>query len=108
MAGRALRQEVHHRLRRHLLAGAAFADDGERLAARERKRLAAHGVQDAVAEREIDAEVVDLEQGHGGQPLFSGAVTSRSPSPTRLIARTSRTSAAAGMAITHGLKNMYC
>src|SRR6185437_12340384 len=102
---RPLRQEVHDGERGQRLAAAGFADDAEGLAARHREADLADGVEDAVGERDFDVERLDLED--GAQLRFSGAVRSRTPSPSRLMARTRVKRATPGMVITHGLKNMY-
>ena len=55
-------RQPHDRHRGHALARAGLADDAEHLAALELERDAVDGVNDAVLGRELDAEVLDLEQ----------------------------------------------
>ena len=54
---------------------------------------------------EIDDQALDLEQCHLTL-LPPGAVTSRMPSPTELMANTRMASAVPGMAISQNEKNM--
>src|SRR5260221_3643495 len=100
-----LGQEIHDGKRGPCLAAAALADDAEGLAARHREADAADRVEHAVGERDLDVEPLDLE--NGAHARFSGAVRSRNPSPSRLMASTRMKSAMTGMVITQGLKNMY-
>src|SRR5690606_10352513 len=69
-AGCALDQ-THQRHGAHALAGAAFAEDGKRLAAREAEAHVLHGLEDATADAEIDAQSLDAEErviGHRRPP----------------------------------------
>src|SRR5690606_26091369 len=93
--------------RGHGLAAAGFADDRQRLAARHIERDAAHGIEPSGLEVEGDPQILDVEQSlarHQFRP--SGAVTSRRPSPSRLIDSTRRKSATPGIVISQALKNM--
>ena len=56
-------QQAHHGERRDRLAAAAFADEPERLPARDLERDALDGGIRPAARREVDAEVVDGEEG---------------------------------------------
>ena len=57
--------QPEQRLGGDALAGAALADEAERLAAVEWKRHAAHGLHDTAPREEIDVQVLDLEQRRG-------------------------------------------
>ncbi len=59
--------QPHQRQRGHGLARARFADDGQRLAALDVEREAAHRVDDALRGREADGEVVDRQHLAVGQ-----------------------------------------
>src|SRR3546814_3360960 len=65
---------------------------------------AAHGMQRAGGQGDIDRQFLDFED--PAQFRFSGAVTSRMPSPSRLIDSTRANRAVPGMPITQGSKNM--
>src|SRR4029453_11924783 len=54
--------EAHDREERDALAGARFAHDAERLAGGDGERDAVDGLDDAVLGREMDLEVLDLQQ----------------------------------------------
>src|SRR5205823_5705173 len=113
---RPLRQEAVDREAGDALAAARFADQRERLAALHREAHAVHRVHGAVAGRESNGEVADLEQrrrvGHGrgfgaefgtrawpwyiGHRTFSASASNcargREPSPTEPCSRTAATS----------------
>ena len=55
-------REAHQRHRRDALAGAGLADDPEHLAALELERDAVDRAHDAVLRREVDLQVVDVEE----------------------------------------------
>ncbi len=99
------RQQIHDGKRCERLAAAGLADDAERLAAVQVKAHALHRVQHARRHRDVHGEVLDLENALH-QFRFSGAVTSRTPSPSRLMERMRMKSAVPGMPISHGWKNM--
>jgi hypothetical protein len=102
-AGRA-RQETHDGERGQALAAARFADDRERLAGGDGEVDAAHGPGRPARHRDLDPEAAHLEERRRRHARPSGAVTSRTASPRRLIAKISATSAAPGIAISQGLK----
>src|SRR5262249_28919566 len=80
--------DLQDRLHRDALAAPAFADDADDLA---RLHVEAHSVDrahQAFVEKEVDPEVLDLEDGLGHR--LYGSAASRKPSPTRLKARTER------------------
>ena len=58
-------QQLQHRARQYGLTGAGFADDAERLACSHRQADAGDGAQRAAFGRELDREIVDLEQRPG-------------------------------------------
>ena len=92
--------EAQDQPRDRRLAAARFADEAERLAAVEGERGAAHRARRA----EGDLEGLDLEQAaHATRPVRRRL---RSPSPSRLMPKTRTKSAAPGIMITQGLKNM--
>ena len=95
---RALWQELHHRERRHRLAGARLADDPQDLALVHRKVDAPENGR--AADRE--PQILDLEQGHWRLRLRRGSKMSRSPSPMRLSPNTVSTIARPGMMATWG------
>ena len=101
---RAARQEIEDAERRHRLAAAGFADEAEGLAAPDRQRHVADGMQHSACGRQVDAEAFDLEECVHARP--SGDRASRNPSPARLIAKTSSAKAVPGMAMSQKLKNM--
>ena len=99
-------QQPHERQRGERFARPRFADDAQRLTALQREIHAAHRMQDAPGQRNLDAQILDLEQRHAVQFRFSGAVTSRRPSPIRLIAITSAKRNSPGTTTSHGRKNI--
>ncbi len=58
---RRIGDEAHERERRHALAAAGFADDGQRFTALERERHAVHRLHQPVARVEVGLEVLNLE-----------------------------------------------
>ncbi len=97
----AARQQVHDGERGHRLAAARFAHQAMGLAALDRDRGAAH-CRGTTAEAHF--ELFDFEQRAHVRDRVPKA--SRSPSPSRLMPRTSTNNATPGITITHGLKNM--
>ena len=100
--------QAHQRLGGDALAGAALADEAERLAASDGEADVAHGVHRPAPGEELDVQVVDLEQGLGrrvggrvGRRSASGSValTRRSPG-CRWHWRRSASRALAGRAAT--------
>ncbi len=95
-------EELHHREGGDRLAGAALADDAQRLAGGERQRHALDGVHRAVAGGEGDLEVLDGEE-RAGHVRILGSRMSRNPSPSRLKQSTAVISAAPGKTTSHHL-----
>ena len=93
-ADRPLRQEPHQRQRGKGLAAAGLADDAQRFAHVDGEVDLLDRVQHSRRERNVDAQVLDLQQ--RAQFLCSGAKMSRAPSPSRLMASTSRKMAKPG------------
>ena len=60
------RDEAHQRQHGHALARAGLADDAEHLALAKRQAHAVDRAQGAALRREVDVEVLDLEQRHAG------------------------------------------
>ena len=81
------------------IASVSPARDGEVDAAHRPGRPARH--------RDLDPEAAHLEERRRRHARPSGAVTSRTASPRRLIAKISATSAAPGIAISQGLKKSW-
>ena len=101
---RAARQQAHEGERGHGLAAAGFADDAQRLAAVDMKIDIADGVQNPGRHVDLDGQALDLEHRsaslrarHAGQLRPSGAVMSRMPSPSMLMAITRTRMATPGM-----------
>src|SRR5690606_12551777 len=86
------------------LAGAAFPDDAQPLAA-EREGDAAHGLDEAGARREGDTQVLDGQKS-AHWPLPRGSSASRRPSPSRLKPRLTTRMAKPGIAATHHWSRM--
>ncbi len=90
-----LRDQAHDGERRHALAAAGFADDGERLAAAQRERHVVHRLDDALAGEEEGPQPLDREDDVGvcrrGHPSrCRGSRMSRTASPSRLVPNTTR------------------
>src|SRR5690554_1278077 len=81
------------------LAAAALADDAEHLALLDREADAVDCTRSTLVGVEVRAQVGDLEQRH--QDLRRGSSASRSPSPTRLNASTTRTIVRPGNVASH-------
>jgi hypothetical protein len=93
--------QAHQRQHGHALARTRLADDAQHLALVERERHAFDGVQGRALERELDVEVFDFKQWHGGQRFSLGSSASRSPSPMTLKASTAIRMARPGKVTTH-------
>src|SRR5437867_4115904 len=90
-ASRRIRNQAHDRQARHRLAGARFADDGERLPGAQGKRDVLDGLDDTGVGEEMRPQMLHLQQRRGGlrgarhdQIAFRsfGSSRSRKPSPT--------------------------
>src|SRR6185295_7024128 len=102
-------QQVHDGERGQGLAAAGLADDAKGLAAIDMQGDSLHGMQRAGWDRQRHAQVIDREDAlahRRPQLRFSGAVTSRRPSPSMLMDRTRRKSAMPGIEISQGSKNI--
>ena len=92
------------------LSASAFADQRQRLAARDLERHAIHRSDHAIGGAKRDADVAQREQGIGGRCVHvghvrgscRGASASRNPSPSALTARTTVTRHKPGPSETHG------
>ena len=89
------RQQAHHRLGGHGLAGARFADHADDLARADREGDVLDGMGAVRAARQADREAVDGEDGRGVGHLSPhtrlakrGSSVSRRPSPSMLMAST--------------------
>ena len=61
-----VRQQAHQRQRRQRFPAARLTHQPQRLAARQREAEVAHGRGGSLAGLQLHAEVLDVEQGHGG------------------------------------------
>ncbi len=81
------RQQAHDGQRRHGLAAAGLADQAQALAGLQAQRDLAQDLCPTLGRRDLDAELLDLEQSHHGSPQRTrrrrGSRTSRRPSPSR-------------------------
>ena len=103
-----LRQQPHHRMGGHRLAGAGFADDAERLAAPDFEADIANGMGTIAAARQRDGKIADGEDGlacrhhaHVRLPRRLGLKASFRPSPIRFRASTVTNIAVPGMKLIH-------
>src|SRR5690606_13090295 len=104
-------QKVHDGERGHRLPAARLADEADGLAAAYVEAHAAHCVEGSARCADRDGEILHIEYGLGRRgcshhPLPSGANTSRSPSPSRLMPSTSSASAVPGIAMSQNEKNI--
>src|SRR5215471_16419889 len=86
-------QQIHYCERGQRLAATRFTHNAKRLAAPDRKTDIANRVEGSDSQGNSDIEARNFEK--CAQLRFSGAVKSRTPSPSRLIPSTSTNSAAA-------------
>src|SRR6266853_7023181 len=110
-AGR-LGDQAHDGERHHALAAAGFADDGERLAAAQRKGYAVHRLDDALADEEEGPQPFNRENdvggfGRGHPPRCRGSRISRTASPSRLVPNTMRLMARPGKTTSQGAVRTY-
>src|SRR5690606_9588336 len=100
-------QELQYRQRRHRLAGAGFADDGQGLAALQVERYALHRLDRAPALAEGDGQVADFEQRHVSESpcqrtVRRGSKASRTASPTKISRLSISASVANAVSPSHG------
>src|SRR5579885_109618 len=117
-AGR-IGDQAHERERRDALTAAGFADDRQRFSRRQRETDAVDGFDQAMAEVEISAQVLDCEQwrgrgigygrfrSHAHQSRSRGSRMSRSASPNRLVPNTARLMARRGKITSQGAVRTY-
>ena len=111
----ALRDQAHHRERRHALPTSALAHEAEGLPPVHGEAHAVDDPECAATRAELDAEVDDLEERRVAHDRRHGPSTairsrpseSRSPSPTRLNARIARRIATAGGMSGHWVSNIW-
>src|SRR5215207_5802577 len=100
-------EDAHHRIGGDRLARARLADNSERLALGEAERHLLDRAHGAAAGRELDREILDVEQAGLGHVRRCGSTRSRRPSPRRLKQNTAIISAAPGnKAIHHSPETM--
>src|SRR5262249_14422842 len=96
-------EDAHHRIGGNGFSGAGLADDADSLTLADLDIDRAHGRDRAAARRELDGEVLDVEQGDigHGQVRREGSKMSRNPSPSRLKQNTAVIKAAPGKSAIH-------
>ena len=102
---RILLQEAHHGQRSDRLAGAAFADQAQRLALGQLQRDAVDDARPARICAEADDEIVDGEDTHlpASRCFMRGSSASRAASPIKLTLRIAIDSSRPGQKISDGL-----
>ncbi len=106
-ATRRRREQTHDGQRGHAFAGAALADDRERLALGDGEGDAFEGRDLPGIGAEADGEILHLQQRRHHAPSMRGSSASRNPSPTKLKLATARVMTPPGSSASQGAVVRY-